>query len=98
MVKFGREVPVFLSSEICPIVRELPRLNSTVLHAYTAELVRKQLFQIEAKLKENDFRPSLQTFLSYGGLADIRYPRLYESMISGPAGGLGRLRGCPAVS
>ena len=86
--KLGREVPVFISSEVCPIIRELPRLNSTVLHAYTGEPVRKQLFQIEAKLKENNLKPSLQTFLSYGGLADIRYPRLYESMISGPAGGL----------
>lgn len=32
------------------------------------------------------FRYGVQTVLSYGGLAGVRYPRLHETMISGPVG------------
>ena len=37
------EVPVFLSSELYPMRRDLPRLNSTVIEAYAAEPSRSTL-------------------------------------------------------
>lgn len=88
MAEMGRKVPVLLSCETAPVVRELSRLNSVMIEAYGAASARAQLFGIEKKLQDNGFRYPLQTLLSYGGLADIRYPRLFESMISGPVGGL----------
>ncbi len=86
--RMGREIPVFISSEISPTIRELARLNSVVIQAYAAEPVRAQLFHIEDRLERAGARNPLQTVLAYGGLAPVRYPRLYESVVSGPVGGL----------
>lgn len=88
MEEKGIKVPLYLSSQICPIWREVSRLNSTLLHAYAADPVRKQLFGIEAKLRGNGYKYPLQIVLSSGGLANIRYPRLHEATFSGPIGGL----------
>lgn len=88
MKKLGRKVPVFLSSEVSPTIRELARLNSVVIQAYAAEPVREQLFRIEKRLQDAGVQYPLQTVLAYGGLASVRYPRLYESIVSGPVGGL----------
>jgi len=88
MKKLGREVPVYISSEVSPTIRELARLNSVVIQAYAAEPVREQLFRIEKRLQDAGVQYPLQTVLAYGGLASVRYPRLYESVVSGPVGGL----------
>ena len=89
MKKMGQKVPVFCSSDISPTVRELARLNSVVIQAYASEPVREQLLRIEDRLCQAGMRQSeLQTMLAYGGLASARYPRLYESIVSGPVGGL----------
>ncbi len=37
-----RNVPVFLSSELYPMRRDLPRLNSTLIEAYAAEPRRRR--------------------------------------------------------
>jgi acetone carboxylase, beta subunit len=39
----GREVPLYLSSELYPMRRDLPRLNSTLIEAYAAEPSRGTL-------------------------------------------------------
>jgi len=88
MGKRGREVPVYLSHQIAPIQREQGRLNALVTHACAAEPGREQLFKIEHKLQDNGYRYPLQIVLSHGGLANIRYPRMHESCLSGPIGGL----------
>jgi acetone carboxylase beta subunit len=88
MADVGRQVPILMSHEVSRIARELPRLNSVTLQAYAAEPVREHLFSIEKRLTDQGFSRHLQTLLSYGGLADIRYPRLFESMVSGPVGGI----------
>lgn len=84
----GVELPIFLSSAVRPVMREGSRLNSTVVEAYAASPVRRHLHKIEDVIQEEGFRNPLQTILSYGGLANIRYPRLHETMISGPVGGM----------
>jgi acetone carboxylase, beta subunit len=86
----GRDVdfPVFLSSEIRPVMREVSRLNSTLIEAYAAAPVRRHLHKIEDAIQAKGFRNPLQTVLSYGGLANIRYPRLHETLVSGPVGGI----------
>ncbi len=88
IVKSIADVPVYRSSELMPVVREYSRLYSTIIQCYAAEPVRKQLLRIEDKAKENGYAGKLLTVLSYGGLADVRYPRMFESLLSGPVGGL----------
>lgn len=86
--KRGLNVNVVISSEVAPRGKETERAISTVIQAFAAEPAAKQLLRVEAKAKEMNFKGNLYTVLSYGGLVDIRYPRLYETLISGPIGGV----------
>ncbi|MCZ7631397.1 MAG: hydantoinase/oxoprolinase family protein [Microthrixaceae bacterium] len=88
MAELGREVPLEISSEVAPTAREVSRANATVIQAYASSPARKQLVRIEERLKDIKYSCNLKTVLGYGGIADIRYPRLFESAMSGPVGGL----------
>ncbi len=88
MQEVGREVPLEISSEVAPTTREVSRANATVIQAYASHAAREQLFRIEEELKKIDYSRSLKTVLGYGGITNIRYPRLFESAMSGPVGGL----------
>jgi N-methylhydantoinase A/oxoprolinase/acetone carboxylase beta subunit len=84
----GREVPLELSSQVAPTMREVSRANATVIQAYASNAARKQLFRIEEELVKIGYPHSLKTVLGYGGITNIRYPRLFEAAMSGPVGGL----------
>ncbi len=84
----GIDVPLYLSSHIRPVIRENQRVNATTIEAYAADPVRKQLHNVENSAVSRGFRKQMTTMLSYGGLANIRHPRLHETLISGPIGGM----------
>ncbi len=84
----GRSVPVVVSCEVAPTLREISRANATVIQAYASEPARKQLVQVEEKLVAAGYGHSLKTVLCYGGVTSIRYPRLFETVMSGPVGGM----------
>lgn len=84
----GKELPIYLSSQVRPVIRENQRINATTIEAYAADPVRKQLHSVENTAKNLGYRKQLTTMLSYGGLANIRHPRLHETLISGPIGGM----------
>lgn len=86
--KAGRKADILLSHEIRPVIREQSRLNSVLIEAYATGRGRDQLGGIEEASKSNGFRHGVQTLLSFGGLVSIRHPRLHETMISGPIGGI----------
>jgi N-methylhydantoinase A/oxoprolinase/acetone carboxylase beta subunit len=88
MEELGKDVPLELSCEVAPTAREVSRANATVIQAYASSPARKQLVQIEDRLKGIEYSKNLKTVLGYGGVADIRYPRLFEAAMSGPVGGL----------
>ncbi|MFN8036478.1 MAG: hydantoinase/oxoprolinase family protein [Acidimicrobiia bacterium] len=88
MEEVGREVPIEISSEVAPTTREVSRANATVIQAYASSAARKQLFRIEEELNKLQYPHSLKTVLGYGGITNIRYPRLFEAAMSGPVGGL----------
>ncbi|MCZ7526913.1 MAG: hydantoinase/oxoprolinase family protein [Acidimicrobiia bacterium] len=88
MREVGREVPLELSSEVAPTAREVSRANATVIQAYASNTARRQLLRIEEELQNIGYSHSLKTVLGYGGITDIRYPRLFEAAMSGPVGGL----------
>jgi N-methylhydantoinase A/oxoprolinase/acetone carboxylase beta subunit len=84
----GRDIPVVISSEVAPIMREVSRANATIIQAYAAEPAREQLQTVEGKLAGLGYEHSLKTVLCYGGVTNIRYPRLFETVMSGPVGGM----------
>lgn len=84
----GREVVIEVSNKVAPTTREISRANATVVQAYASDPARKQLYRIEEELAKTGYRHSLKTVLGYGGITNIRYPRLFEAAMSGPVGGL----------
>jgi N-methylhydantoinase A len=83
------DVPISLSSEVSPEMREWERFSTTVANAYVQPLMARYLTRLEAGLREIGMSAPLFLMLSGGGLTTIetacRFPiRLVES---GPAGG-----------
>jgi len=88
IAKAGVEINVYTSHEVRPVIREQSRLNSVLIEAYATSRGRQQLKGIEDVSKKYGFRYGVQTLLSFGGLTSINHPRLHETMISGPIGGI----------
>ena len=86
--KAKADIRVYTSHEVRPVVREQSRLNSVLIEAYATSRGRAQLEAIEGVAKKYGFKYGVQTLLSFGGLTSIRHPRLHETMISGPIGGI----------
>ncbi|MBX3598184.1 MAG: hydantoinase/oxoprolinase family protein [Rhizobiaceae bacterium] len=84
----GVEIGVYTSHEVRPVIREQSRLNSVLIEAYATARGRMQLKSIENASKKYGFKYGVQTLLSFGGLTSINHPRLHETMISGPIGGI----------
>ncbi|MGX9965783.1 hydantoinase/oxoprolinase family protein [Roseomonas sp. F4] len=83
------ELPISLSSEVSPEMREWERFSTTAANAYVQPLMASYLRRLETGLKEGGFTCPLFMMLSGGGLTTLdtaaRFPiRLVES---GPAGG-----------
>jgi N-methylhydantoinase A len=82
-------VPITLSSEVSPEMREYERFSTACANAYVQPLISRYLANLETLLLQKGFRCPLFLMLSGGGLTAvetaIRFPvRLVES---GPAGG-----------
>ena len=88
MKEVDREVVLEVSNKVAPTMREISRANATVIQAYASDPARKQLYRIEEELVKTGYQHSLKTVLGYGGITNIRYPRLFEAAMSGPVGGL----------
>src|SRR5690242_3372491 len=88
IAKAGASVKVYASHEVRPVIREQSRLNSVLIEAYATGRGRKQLTGIEEISRRYGFRYGVQTLLSFGGLTSVNHPRLHETMISGPIGGI----------
>ncbi|MCZ6893713.1 MAG: hydantoinase/oxoprolinase family protein, partial [Gammaproteobacteria bacterium] len=84
----GLKLPVVCSADVAPVCKENNRLKSLLFQCFAAEQVRESLLEVENQAKELGFDGRLLTLLSYGGAVNMDYPRLYETLISGPIGGL----------
>ncbi len=82
------ETPVFLSSELYPQRRDLPRLNSTLIEAYAAEPSRGSLKAVRDQTKEAGAGFELRVMASHGGTISIEARELARTLVSGPIGGV----------
>ena len=83
------DIPISLSSEVSPEMREWERFSTTVANAYVQPMMARYLHQLESDLHAAGAVAPLFLMMSGGGLTTIetacRFPiRLVES---GPAGG-----------
>ena len=86
--KAGVRIPVVCSADVAPVSRENNRTKSLLFQCSAAELARDALMGVEKAAKSEGYDGRLLTLLSYGGAVNVEYPRLYETMVSGPIGGL----------
>ena len=82
-------IPISLSSDVCPEIREYERQTTTCANAYIQQLMAGYLTDLETRLRDGGFHCPLLLMTSGGNVVTIetavRYPiRLVES---GPAGG-----------
>jgi acetone carboxylase beta subunit len=84
----GREVPLYLSSELYPMRRDLPRLNSTLIEAYAAEPSRGMLQRVRERTKEHGAGFELRVMAAHGGTISIDARELARTLVSGPIGGV----------
>jgi N-methylhydantoinase A len=83
------DVPISLSHEVSPEMREYDRASTTVANAYLQPVVSAYLLRLEQRLRSDGLSGPMLMILSSGSLATVetasRFPiRLLES---GPAGG-----------
>ena len=82
-------LPITLSSEVCPEIREYERQSTACANAYVQPVMTRYLTELEAALRARGFVCPFLLMTSGGGLTGfetaVRFPiRLVES---GPAGG-----------
>ncbi|MCB0913100.1 MAG: 5-oxoprolinase, partial [Propionibacteriaceae bacterium] len=75
---------VSLSSEVSPLVKLVPRGDTTVVDAYLSPVLRHYVDQVAAQLTG----VPLAFMQSNGGLAEARHFRGKDAILSGPAGGI----------
>lgn len=72
------------SSDVSPLIRIVPRCDTTVLDAYLNPVLRSYLQQIQEHLNDSQ----IHVMTSTGGLVDSRAFRGRDCILSGPAGGI----------
>jgi acetone carboxylase, beta subunit len=82
------EIPVFLSSDLYPMRRDFPRLNSTLVEAYAAAPSRDQLRKVRDATRESGAKFDLRIMAAHGGTISIDAKELARTLISGPIGGV----------
>ena len=82
------EMPLFLSSELYPMRRDFPRLNSTLIEAYAAEPSREQLARVRDATRSAGAKFDLRIMAAHGGTISIDAKELARTLISGPIGGV----------
>ncbi len=82
-------VPVTLSSEVAPEIREYERANTACVNAYVLPLMRRYLGALERDLAARGMEGRLHLMLSAGGLCTVRHAMANPVQLieSGPAAG-----------
>ncbi len=82
-------LPISLSSEISPEIREYERSSTTVLNALLMPVVKAYLDRLEARLGEGGFHPVVFLVQSNGGVCSLRQAAGQPArlLLSGPSGG-----------
>jgi N-methylhydantoinase A len=82
-------IPVSISSEVCPEIREYDRISTTVANAYVRPLMRGYLERVDERLRKEGFACSLLMMMSSGTVTTVEIARRFPIRLveSGPAGG-----------
>jgi len=88
MARRGQQVPLFLSSELYPVMDDFARLNTVLIEAYAADPSRGQFAKIADRGRGFGATYDLRVMASHGGTISSNAQELARTLISGPIGGL----------
>jgi acetone carboxylase, beta subunit len=88
VAEHGANVKVICSVDICPRTKEHARMKSLLVECAAGEICRRGLERVETAAKGDGMPSRMHTLVGYGAAVDIRYPRMFETFVSGPVGGL----------
>jgi N-methylhydantoinase A len=90
VMELHSELPVTISSDIAPEIREHDRFSTAIVNAYVQPLLSKYLGQLKDRLDRWGFMGRLYIMLSGGGLGSVERARTFPVHLveSGPAGGI----------
>lgn len=79
---------VSLSHEVSPLVKLVPRGDTTVVDAYLSPILKRYVEQVDHQLSSAKQKVPLYFMQSNGGLVDAHKFRGKDAILSGPAGGV----------
>lgn len=84
------ELPVSVSSDILPEIREYERTSTVVIDAYVKPLLSRYFADLEGKLQDHGMGGSLTIMASGGGVLPVSEAAMIpaKTLQSGPAGGV----------
>jgi N-methylhydantoinase A/oxoprolinase/acetone carboxylase beta subunit len=82
-------MPITLSSDVLPEMKEYERTTTTVLNAYAKPVASRYLGRLEERMQALKFKGELLMMLSSGGINSVAFAREFPVQIieSGPAAG-----------
>ena len=88
-IKEFPDVPLSVSSEVAPEIREFERASTACANAYVQPMMQRYLSTLETKLNSLGINGPLYVMLSGGGIATLRQAREFPIQLveSGPAAG-----------
>ena len=83
------DIPISLSSQVSPEIREYDRLSTTVANAYILPLMQTYLKNLGESLKSTGYSAPLLMMMSSGGMTTLETAQILPIRLveSGPAGG-----------
>ena len=85
-IGFGQ---VSVSHEVSPLMKIVPRGDTTVVDAYLSPILRRYVAQVDERLRGADSSSTRLMFMqSNGGLTDAHRFQGKDALLSGPAGGV----------
>ena len=88
LAEAGKDVPIYLSSELYPVIQDFTRLNTVLIEAYAAEPSRGQFQRIAQQARDFGAAFPLRVMASHGGTISTEARELARTLISGPIGGM----------
>jgi N-methylhydantoinase A len=90
ILRLAPDLPISISFEVLPEIKEYERSSSTVINAYVMPIVARYLERLQANLERQGIEAPLLIMQSNGGLmtAEAAAARPLHVIESGPAGGV----------
>jgi N-methylhydantoinase A len=86
--RLAPDLPISVSSDLVPKIRENARCNTVVIDAYVRGRVHDYLVALHTRLADSGFRRSVATMQCFGGVSDSQHVHAISTMDSGPVGGV----------